>query len=144
MVLTRYNNNRDYTDKREVHMPEPDPLPPRNFDAWAALASSDPEAFEQQRRQVIDHAIRQAPARRQQRLRGVQWQLDQIRASARTPMIACLHMHRMLLDAIRGENGLLDCLQKPAATLRRRQQKAATVIPLRPTRDSDNLPPDQG
>jgi len=125
-------------------MQEPAPLPPRNFDAWAALASSDPEAFEHQRRLVIDHAIRQAPARHQQRLRGVQWRLDQVRATARTPMIACLHMHRMLLDAIRGENGLLDCLQEPAATLRRRRQEPATVIPLPSGRNSDNLPPDQG
>ena len=34
---------------------------PSDFDAWARLASTDPTAFEHQRSQVINRAIRRAP-----------------------------------------------------------------------------------
>lgn len=118
-------------------MPESTTPTPCDFDAWLALASSDPEAFEHQRRQIINRAIQRAPARRQQRLHQLQWQLDQIRATSRTPMVACLRMQRMLWQSITGQDGLLACLQQPAAILRRRSQHngpSARVIPLRPAR----------
>ena len=115
-------------------MSESTNLTPRDFDAWATLASSDPEAFERQRSRIINRAIQRAPARRRQRLRQLQWQLDQIRTTSRTPMIACLRMQRMLWQSINGEEGLLACLQQPAAILRRRSQRdgtSARIIPLR-------------
>ena len=108
---------------------------PRDFDAWSKLASTDPAAFEHQRSQVIEHAIRRAPAQRRRRLQQLQWQLDQIRATSRTPMVACLRMQRMLWHRISGEEGLLACLQQPATILRRRSQRdgtSARVIPIRP------------
>jgi hypothetical protein len=108
---------------------------PTDFDDWSRLASTDPAAFEHQRSQVIERAIRRAPAQRRRRLQQLQWQLDQIRATSRTPMAACLRMQRMLWQCIEGENGLLDCLQQPAAVIRRRSQSrsgsSARVIPLR-------------
>ena len=115
-------------------MTEPAPPTPHDFDAWALLASSDPETFEARRRDVIQSAIRRAPARQQRRLQQLQWQLDQIRACSPTPMAACLRMQRMLWQRIEGENGLLECLQRPDAVLRRRSRRGATtanVIPLR-------------
>ena len=115
-------------------MSEPAPPTPRDFDAWALLASSDPETFETRRREVIQKAISRAPARQQRRLQQLQWQLDQIRACSPTPMAACLRMQRMLWQRIEGENGLLECLQQPAAVLRRRSRRgaaSASVIPLR-------------
>jgi hypothetical protein len=117
-------------------MPESTTPTPCDFDAWLALASSDPEAFERQRRQIINRAIQRAPARRQQRLHQLQWQLDQIRATSRTPMIACLRMQRMLWESVDGEDGLLACLRQPGVILRRRSRHnapSARVIPLRPT-----------
>lgn len=106
---------------------------PRDFDEWAALAKSDPQAFETQRRQVIDRAIRAASADRQQRLRRIQWKLDRIRGTSRTPMAACLRMNRLLWESVAGEHGLLACLQQPAAF---RQRPAggtgARIIPLPP------------
>ena len=59
-------------------MSEPAPPTPRDFDAWALLANSDPETFETRRREVIQTAISRAPARQQRRLQQLQWQLDQI------------------------------------------------------------------
>jgi hypothetical protein len=115
-------------------MSEPAPPTPRDFDGWALLASSDPVAFEDQRREVIQNAISRAPARQQRRLQQLQWQLDQIRACSPTPMAACLRMQHMLWQRIEGENGLLECLQQPTAVLRRRSRRGAastSVIPLR-------------
>ena len=116
-------------------MPHPSSQPPRDFDAWAALAGSDPEAFEYHRRQAIDRAIRQAPAHRRARLRGLQWQLDQIRATSRTPMAACLRMQHMLRQSLEGENGLLACLQRPSEVIQHRRcarESAAGVVSLFP------------
>jgi hypothetical protein len=87
--------------------------PPQNFDEWAHLAESNPQAFEAQRIQVIDRAIQQAPTHKQHRLRCMQWKLDQIRNTSRTPMVACLRMHRMLWESVAGEQGLLACLYCP-------------------------------
>ena len=86
---------------------------PQNFDEWVHLARSDPQAFEAQRIQVIDRAILKAPAHKQQRLRCMQWKLDQIRKTSRTPLVACLRMNRMLWESVAGEQGLLACLNRP-------------------------------
>ena len=87
--------------------------PPQNFDEWALLAKSNPQAFEAQRMQIIDRAIQQAPAHKQHRLRCMQWKLDQIRNTSRTPLVACLRMNRMLWESVTGEQGLLACLNRP-------------------------------
>jgi len=112
-------------------MPDSNPVSPQGFDEWAALAKSDPQAFERQRRQVIDRAILAAPADRQQQLRRVQWKLDQIRSTSRTPMVACLRMHRLLWESVTGDHGLLACLQRSAAAKQRPARTAsARIIPL--------------
>lgn len=103
------------------------PNPPQDFDEWAALAQSDPQAFEAHRHHIIDKAIMRAPTHRQHRLRCLQWKLDQIRNTSRTPMIACLRMNRMLWEAVAGDNGLLSCLQQSGNGTR----TSATVIPIR-------------
>jgi hypothetical protein len=106
------------------------PMTPGGFDEWAALAKSDPQAFETQRRQVIDRAIRAAPAARQQKLHRIQWKLDQIRSTSRTPMVACLRMQRLLWESVTGENGLLACLQQPLIRQRPAAAASARIIPL--------------
>ena len=81
-----------------------------DFDHWAALARQDPESFETERARVIETAIRQAPLQKQQRLRCLQWKLDQIRKTSSTPMVAGLLMNRLLWDAVAGEDGLIERL----------------------------------
>ena len=106
---------------------------PQDFDGWASLAATDLPAFETQRSRVIEAAIRQAPARSQRRLRCLQWKLDQIRHTARTPMVACLRMNRLLWEAVAGDTGLLASLQYAMAGGNRpptRRATTATVIPL--------------
>jgi hypothetical protein len=106
---------------------------PQDFDEWASLATTDLPAFETQRSRIIEAAIRQAPARNQQRLRCLQWKLDQIRTTARTPMVACLRMNRMLWEAVASDTGLLACLQYASTGGERplpQRTNTATIIPL--------------
>jgi len=89
-----------------------DNRPTFDFDTWAALAREDPQAFELERNLLIERAIMKAPADKQQRLRCLQWKLDQIRDLASTPMAACLQINRLLWEHIVSERGLLHCLQR--------------------------------
>ena len=136
MLLSHRNNNKCRGDARRepetVMRNNPSATPP-DFDAWSALARSDPRAFEECRDRVINEAILRAPEHKQQRLRRMQWKLNQIRCTSRTPMIACLRMNRMLWEAVIGDRGLLDCLRHPER-LRRSPDgadtRSARIIPF--------------
>ena len=79
-----------------------------NFDAWSELARSAPAAFESMRQAAIEEVIAQAPEANRERLRRLQWRIDQERRLARTPMAACLRISRMMWHAVLGPNGLND------------------------------------
>lgn len=70
-----------------------------NFDEWASLAKSDPEEFEAKRLRKIETFFNGVPAERQQRLKGLQWQVDQTRKLARSPMASCIAISAMMLDS---------------------------------------------
>ncbi len=89
-----------------------DTRPTFDFEAWAKLARDDPQAFELERKLLIERAIMRAPADKQQRLRCLQWKLDQIRNLASNPMAACLQINQLLWESILSERGLLNCLQR--------------------------------
>ncbi len=80
------------------------------FDAWKELAARDPQAFEALRRQRIEEMIARAPAERRERLRGLQWRIEQARRRAPNPMAACISLSRMMWDAVYGAQGLLATL----------------------------------
>jgi len=103
---------------------------PFDFDHWAELASSDPHAFEKKREYTIETAIRQASPGHQQRLRRLQWQLDQIRRTSRTPLAACIRMQRLLWDKLAGETGLLASLEG-SIDRGNRSCRDATILPFR-------------
>lgn len=81
-----------------------------DFKTWSDLASSDPEGFEARRAHAIEEAIRRASPRTQDRLRRLQWKLDQVRHTSATPMAACIRMNHMMWDRITGPGGLLETL----------------------------------
>jgi len=68
----------------------------KDFDEWAALARSDPAAFEQRRRAAIESYIAAAPEEHQQRLRGVQFRVDMERARASNPLSATIRISNMM------------------------------------------------
>jgi hypothetical protein len=101
---------------------------PFDFDAWAKLFIDDPQAFEEQRIQAIERLIRQAPAHKRQRLRCLQWKLDQIRRTAANPLAASLRMNQLLWESLAGPDGLLDRLQQPGTA--RQGRRPARVVPF--------------
>ncbi|MCF6282679.1 MAG: DUF3135 domain-containing protein [Candidatus Polarisedimenticolaceae bacterium] len=106
-----------------------------DFDYWNALSDRNPEAFEVRRKACIDALISSAPDSQQQRLRGIQWQIDLKRKSAKTPMAACMHISSMMWDRVLGEGGLLESLQRSSDgtlfnELPEEEVASAVVIPF--------------
>lgn len=81
-----------------------------DFDEWAALARTDPQAFEARRLALIEDYLRQFPSPEQQRLRGLQFRIDMERRRARTPMAGCLRLSAMMWDSLLGNRGLKHAL----------------------------------
>jgi hypothetical protein len=79
-----------------------------DFDTWSALARNDPQTFEKMRLAAIQAAIDGAPEANRERLRRLQWRIDQERRLARTPLAACIRISRMMWRAVLGPNGLRD------------------------------------
>lgn len=79
-----------------------------NFDAWSELARNDPAAFETMRLAAIEAVIEGAPEANRDRLRRLQWRIDQERRLARTPMGACIRISRMMWRSLLGPGGLHD------------------------------------
>ena len=104
-----------------------DNRPTFDFDAWAELARENPQAFELERKLLIERAIMKAPADKHQRLRCLQWKLDQIRILASTPMAACLQINRLLWENIASEHGLLHSLQRLQSAERRNDSDAGSA-----------------
>lgn len=80
------------------------------FDEWMQLAQSDPEAFEERRRQVIEELIESAPTEMQQRLRGLQWRVDMERRDGRSASATFMRIYKMMMESVYGEGGLADAL----------------------------------
>ena len=85
-----------------------------DFELWAKLAESDPGAFEEKRRQMLEEFIASAPAHLQQRLERLQWRIDQERGKCGNPLSACVRLYSMMWDSVCGDNGLLWALQNVA------------------------------
>lgn len=81
-----------------------------DFSEWSSLASTDPKAFEKRRELAIETAIQAMPDDKQQRMRRLQWRIDQERRLSKTPMAACIRLSNMMWENVLGENGLLDHL----------------------------------
>jgi hypothetical protein len=71
----------------------------KDFDEWAALAKSDPAAFEAKRRAAIEALIDSAPEQHRQRLRGLQFRVDMERQRASNPLSATIRISNMMWSA---------------------------------------------
>ena len=70
------------------------------------------EAFERERKRLIEEEISKYPPHVQDRLRKFQWTLDMKRKKCKNPLEACFMFHEMLMEQVYGENGLLENLQR--------------------------------
>ena len=117
---------------RPVKIPELDDM---DFDQLSALATRDPDLFEHLRRQAIAQVIAKAPLEQQQRLRCLQWRIDQERRRSSTALGACIRISRMMWDTVAGRGGLLDHLDQVRQLLvggceSLAQEKPARVVPI--------------
>jgi len=71
-----------------------------DFDEMLTLARTDPATFEARRAEYIESFLTSIPTEKQKRLRGLQWQIDQTRQLARTPMASCIAISRMMWDSL--------------------------------------------
>lgn len=92
-------------------MPYPNQSDPFVFEEWAELAQSNPEAFEQQRKEYIASFIATAPGKQRSRLERLQWRIDMERRRAPTPISACVRISRMMMDSVYGEGGLVSAIK---------------------------------
>jgi hypothetical protein len=83
-----------------------------DFDQWAVLARTDPSAFEAKRTEVIEDMIQRMPEHKQQRMRCMQWKIDQVRNQAANPMAACIKLSEMMWDSLVGPGGLREVLER--------------------------------
>ena len=97
----------------ELKTQHPEPRKPLvDFDQWSELAKSDPAAFEAKRVEAIEEMIQSMPAHKQERMRCLQWKIDQVRNQASNPVAACIKLSEMMWDSLVGPGGLKDVLER--------------------------------
>ncbi|MDH5327145.1 MAG: DUF3135 domain-containing protein [Gammaproteobacteria bacterium] len=77
-----------------------------NFELWAELSVKDPQAFEELRQQTVDEFIGSVAEERQERLRCLQWKVDRVRETQKTPLAACVAISDMMWDSLERLNQL--------------------------------------
>jgi len=82
-----------------------------DFDSAMRLAQDNPAAFEQYRREAIDGLIERIPVRNRERMRRLQWRIDQERSRSGNAMSACVRLYEMMWDSFAGQRGLVGKLQ---------------------------------
>lgn len=107
---------------------------PMDFEQWSQLACQDPAGFEAMRREMIETMIEASAERCQQRLRGLQWRVDQIREHSPNPMAACIELSNMMWQAFAGEEGLTEALNRQTRP-KPRERKKAEVLPFPGSRE---------
>lgn len=78
-----------------------------DFDAWAAQARHNPDAYEESRRKIIEQVI--ATGCNPEQLKRVQWRVDAERRRAKTPYKACLIFSGMMWDMFADMQKSLSC-----------------------------------
>jgi hypothetical protein len=94
-----------------------DPLHDLDFDSLQRLAEEDPASFEATRQAAIEGLIQSFPMENRERMRRLQWRIDQERRLAKSPMGSCIRISRMMWRQLLGDGGLRDRLGELADSL---------------------------
>jgi len=109
---------------------------PRDFDEWMMLAKQDPDKFEEKRRKRIEAFFNNVPEEKLQRLRGLQWQIDQTRKLASSPMASCIAISNMMWDSVsrlqEQQYELVNLAKGTASRTEKKKLVSATILPLEP------------
>ncbi len=121
-----------------------------DFEDWAELAAADMEAFERAREAAVQRIIEQSPPAMRQRLRGLQWRIDQVRRQSTSPVGACVRLSQMMWETLLGPDGLVDHIERLDSPGEDAGRPVAAVLPFRvPNQNSltpapDRYPADSG
>lgn len=100
-----------------------------DFDSWMKTAREDPEAFEAMRLAAIEDVINRAPEANRERLRRLQWRIDQERRLAKTPLSACIRLSRMMWRNVTGPGGLQERFAELQRTIAGSETQAGHMLP---------------
>ena len=103
-----------------------------NFDHWSEIAKTDPETFEAMRIEVINAFIDSAPLSSQPRLRGLQWQIDCLRARSSNPLSACIKISQMMWETLQQLGDVTQGLANPAQCNPDSKPCEATILSFSP------------
>ncbi|MEJ2508211.1 MAG: DUF3135 domain-containing protein [Gammaproteobacteria bacterium] len=106
-----------------------------DFETLSVLAKTDPGSFETLRQKAIERAIARAPAGSRQRLRRLQWRIDRVRETSRTPLAACVLISNMMWTSFNDLNRVYQRLgenTESGASRARRERPLAADVPFRP------------
>lgn len=104
---------------------------PWDFNDWMTLSRSDPIAFEERRRRVIEEAIARAPQHMQPRLRARQWHIDIERSRTRNPLSACIRLSNMMWKMVCGRQGLMAAIDNLTGDAHFPRQSANVILFVR-------------
>ncbi len=111
-----------------------------DFEQWSTLAKKEPQRFEELRQQAIDKILHSSPEKLKKRMQGLQWQIDQIRNTSKTPISACIKISSMMWENVLGEEGLVESIEKlsvPQQKEAARKNKKATILKFNKDNDPD-------
>lgn len=96
-----------------------------DFDAWAALAKSDPEEFERQRRQMVDHTCEKLGGLQRPVIAGICWRIEQERRRSASPLQLCMKLSSLMWERY---TDLADALSEAAAMTE--EESKLSIVPL--------------
>lgn len=106
----------------------------KDFSEWVEVAEKNPDDFEAMRLAAIEEFIESVPEEQRERLRRLQWRIDQERRLAKTPMNACVRISRMMWRSVVGEGGLRDRFSELGGLLQGETPKPQALEEARPAR----------
>jgi hypothetical protein len=99
-----------------------------DHDELSQIAKENPERLEEIRQHFIEKHINSATDYMQRRLRGLQFQIDSLRALHKAPMGSCIEISRMMYESL---NKLRDTLNNTVADSNEPAEvQTATVLPF--------------
>lgn len=104
------------------------------FKQWVEMAENDPELFEKLRQDAINEVIENAPTAHRQRLRCLQWRIDQERRQSKSALGACVRISRMMWESVAGRGGLLESLSQM------KESPFSQSTPMAPATKADVVP----
>jgi len=100
-----------------------------NFDKWAYLAKSDPKAFELCRSQFLKNALQHIDKNKRHKFECLQWRIDQIRLTTKTPLSACVKISQLMWTSFEELHRQYHDDYQDLVSLT--PQKTATVLPFK-------------